>query len=651
MLAPAQTSTAQLPPMEPLLADARKPDRVLRVGHSGSVQALAFSADGRWLASGGYDQAVIVWNLSSGREEFRFGGQKGPVTPEGLNKGVVVALAFNPDGTRLVSADVSGVIRTWNLQTRKLLFAINPHRIHYYGGSVTYSADGKSLIFAVEKRTKDTTETAIGFYDAETGKSLRTIPTNWNLLPVLMPTPDGRLVASGTNGADDDDDPSGSVQIFDLASGEVQKTYPVIASAISPDGKWMASFDSTGGEHAVLWNVSDGKRAHDLTPRNASRAIFRTDSQEVAVPHGDSNAIDFVSTATGEVTRSLPGGGYGLGTVAYNADGKLLAAGSYSYGTIKVWDLGSMKEKATFYGQSPVQDVAFSPDGKLLAATSGELRVWELSSGKEVRVLTDMPVNRVVFSADGKWLAANPGGRSAGKTLKVWNTKTWEEAGSFTQENGFPVFWMDFSAAKSAPAKIGNAWSWQFVSEGEAHILWASSQAMAISPEGKWLAQPAGGSGAVEIWDASTGQKQQSIPAHKSAVSKIAFSRNGRWLLTMGQDTNPMMVQGQPGKMLALLRVSVWDVAASKLEFSFSFSSNTGPGGGISADGKFLAVTRGGGATQLFDLEQKKSITTFAAPEDRPGNLVFSPDGSLLVQGAPEGVRLWKMPVFAAAPN
>ena len=132
MLAPGQVTAAQVPQKEPMPADARNPDRILRVGHNGSVQALAFSPDGRWLASGGYDKVIIVWNLSSGREEFRLRGQKDTVTPpqQGLEKEAISSLSFNSDGTRLASMHVSGVIRVWNLQTRKVLFAVNPHRIH-----------------------------------------------------------------------------------------------------------------------------------------------------------------------------------------------------------------------------------------------------------------------------------------------------------------------------------------------------------------------------------------------------------------------------------------------------------------------------------------------------------------------------------------
>ncbi len=174
---------------------------------------------------------------------------------------------------------------------------------------------------------------------------------------------------------------------------------------------------------------------------------------------------------------------------------------------------------------------------------------------------------------------------------------------------------------------------------------------MAVSPDGRWLAQAAGPMGAVEIWDTTSGEKLWTIPAHKLIVTKLSFSRDGRWLITVGQDSNPVMVQGQPGVMLSYPRVSVWNTATWKPEFSITFPSTAGTDAEISADGKFLAVTKGGSVTQLFDLEQKKPVSAFASPDGRSGCVAISPDGTLLVQGAEEGVRLWKLSTVPVATN
>src|SRR5260370_21775206 len=107
-----------------------------------------------------------------------------------------------------------------------MLFAINPRRIHYHGESLAYSADGKSLIVAVEKRVKETTETAIGLYDADTGKRLRTIPTQWNFLSDLAPPNAVRLIAAGACCARDADDRAGPAPRFYVHCRDAPQTSP-----------------------------------------------------------------------------------------------------------------------------------------------------------------------------------------------------------------------------------------------------------------------------------------------------------------------------------------------------------------------------------------------------------------------------------------
>jgi WD40 repeat protein len=110
-------------------------------------------------------------------------------------------------------------------------------------------------------------------------------------------------------------------------------------------------------------------------------------------------------------------------------------------------------------------------------------------------------------------------------------------------------------------------------------------------------------------------------------------------------------VQGQPGLMISNPRVSVWDTSSWKLEASVAFSSTAGADAEISAQGEFLTISKGGGITQLFDLKKKSAINVLAPPMGRAGSLAFSPDGKLLVQGAQEGIRVWKLSISAAPAN
>src|SRR5689334_3678581 len=112
-----------------------------------------------------------------------------------------------------------------------------------------------------------------------------------------------------------------------------------------------------------------------------------------------------------------------------------------------------------------------------------------------------------------------------------------------------------------------------------------------------------------------------------------------------------MMVQGQPGVMISPFTLAVWDTGTWKKEFAFGFIAGGGPGADISADGKFVALTSGGGGTQLFGLEQKKAIAVLASPDAWPGNLALSRDGTIVVQGAREGVRPGRLPATIAGSN
>src|ERR1700687_2839967 len=87
-------------------ADAHRLDDILQSGHSSSISSLAFSPNGKWLASGGLDRSIILWNLSPGEQTRQW-------TRHNSN---VAQLVFSPDSKRLVSADDGGIVRGWKFE-------------------------------------------------------------------------------------------------------------------------------------------------------------------------------------------------------------------------------------------------------------------------------------------------------------------------------------------------------------------------------------------------------------------------------------------------------------------------------------------------------------------------------------------------------
>jgi WD40 repeat protein len=303
--------------------------------HTDGVKALAFSPDGKLLASGSQDGSIRLWSLPGGRLQ---------ATPKGLNEDSVYALAISPDGKLLASGSA-------------------------YATTLRSLPEGKWL--ATRNYVDDS--------------AYETLATS-----AVGITPDGNLLVSGHYG---------SCRIWSLPGCELQATLPTgrasywrtWAVAISPDGTLLASGSQDGS--LKLWSLPEGKLQATLTAHeHGVRAVtFTPDGRLLASGGGYDETIKLWSLPQGKLQTTLTGHKHYVSGLAISPDGKLLASGSND-DTIELWSLPEGKLRTTLTGHNDsVNAVAFAPDGKRLASGGGDglIILWELEGQKRQCLLVD----------------------------------------------------------------------------------------------------------------------------------------------------------------------------------------------------------------------------------------------------------------------
>lgn len=282
-------------------------------GHSNFVNSVAFSPNGKTLASASKDKTIKLWDISSGLEIRTIDGHLSEVR----------SVAFCPYSTALASGSHDTTVKLWDLRNGRKLITFKNHSI--WVRCVAFTPDGKILASGSEDKT-------IKLWDTSTGYEIITLKGHLNGLYCLAFNPDGKILASGSG--------DNTIKLWDVITRKEISTLKahsgmVRSVAFSPNGKILASgsWDNT----IKLWNVSSKQEIASFKghSKQVFSVAFSPDGKILASGSWD-NTIKLWNVSSQKEITTLKGHSNYVLSVAFSPDGKTLASGSNDE-TIKLW--------------------------------------------------------------------------------------------------------------------------------------------------------------------------------------------------------------------------------------------------------------------------------------------------------------------------
>jgi WD40 repeat protein len=612
-----------------------RPTAFLRA-HDDNVWSVAFSPDGKMLASGSEDNTIILWDIATGQ----------PIALLDGHTGRVWSVAFSPDGKILTSGSEDTTIILWDVATHQQLSQLTDHRSAIY--SVAFSPNGKIL-------ASGSKDGSILLWDVKTSTLInRFFPRDGYLDSVnsVAFSPDGRVLASGCQDT--------TIILWNVEGGQpigaplAGHEGGVESVIFSPDGHLLAS--ASEDKNVILWDVT----THALLDRFTGHedevlsVAFSPDSQVLASGSKD-NTIILWDVATGQRLYQLAGHTAQVSNLAFNPDGKTLASGSRD-STIILWDITGVitATPQTSLGQvllpkytDEVWSIALSPDGRTLASggIDGTVVLWNIETRQQLGQLTGHTsgVRSLSFRPDGRTLASV----GVDSTMILWdvaNLKKLDKLTGHTDQIRSLAFSPDgqMLALGSDDITTPTIVLWDMNSDKEISQLAGHTDrvdSVVFSPNGSMLASASCGKrdhnrfciqDEIILWDIASGRPLGLPTNHIGEVNSLAFSPNGKILASGSRDET----------------IVLWDVEKHQADLHLRSHNGCVNGISFSLDGQRLASGNEDGTIILWDVATGKPIgRPLTGHNAKPVNVVtFSPVSQLLFSGGDDGaVILWSL--------